>query len=185
MDKKKIRAEITALRKMLTDYDIRYLSERIKNAFCSLDVYRSSSVIFAYMAYNKEVRTKPIIEQAWKDGKKVAIPKIPDKKNLSFHYIESFDELVIGYGGVFEPKYDNPVDESSALIMVPGLAFDYALNRIGDGSGFYDKYFASHKDLDLSKVALSYDFQIYKRFDVIEEHDERLDLIVTPSMIIS
>ena len=185
MDKKKIRAEITALRKMMTEQDITYLSARIKKSFCSLDIYRSSDVIFAYMAYNKEVRTKSIIEQAWADGKKVAIPKVPDKRNLCFHYISSFDDIEIGYGGVYEPKYDNPATDYSALIIVPGIAFDYELNRIGDGGGYYDRYFAKNKDLDLSKAALAYDFQIIKKLDVIEDYDERLDLIVTPTMVIS
>ncbi len=185
MEKKKIRAEITALRKMMSEYDITYLSDRIKNSFCSLDVYRSSDVIFAYMAYSKEVRTRPIIEQAWADGKKVAIPKIPDKQTLHFHYIHSFDDLEIGYGGVYEPKYEDPVTDHSALIIVPGLAFDYELNRIGDGGGFFDKYFSENKQLDFFKLALAFDFQIYKKLDVIEEHDERLDLIVTPTMVIS
>lgn len=185
MDKKKIRAEISALRRMMSDYDIKYLSDRIKKSLCSLDVYQSADVICAYMAYHKEVRTKPIIEQAWADGKKVAIPKIPDKKHIEFHYINSLDNVVIGYGGVYEPKDNDPMTETSALILVPGLAFDYELNRVGDGTGFYDKYFTEHPDLDLTKVALAYDYQIFKKLHVIEEHDEKLDLIITPTMVIS
>lgn len=185
MDKKKIRSEITALKKMLPLSDIIFLSDRIKKSFCDLDVYKSSKLVYSFMSYNQEVRTRPMIEQAWKDGKKVAIPKIADKENMVFHYIDSFEDVSLGFGGIYEPHKDDPVSDTPALVMVPGLAFDYHLNRIGYGSGFYDKFFASHKHIDFSKVAVAYDFQIYKQLDVIEEHDERLDLIVTPTMIIS
>ena len=184
MEKKQIRDEIIALRNMTSDLDCEYLSERIKKSLCSLDVYRSSNNIFIYISLNKEVDTYGIIRQAWADGKKIYVPKVLGRNEMNFYKLDSFEDTKPGRMGILEPASDVVADVRDALIIMPGLAFDYDLNRIGYGSGYYDKYLADHKDMNFIKIAISYDFQIYKQLDAIEEHDERLNMIVTPTMII-
>ena len=185
MEKKQIRSEIIALRNMMSDYDCDYLSERIKKTLISLDVYRSAENIFAYMSNKKEVYTQKIIEQAWADGKNVYIPKVLSKTEMDFYKLNSFDEVSIGMYGIEEPTSFESADEvNDAVIILPGVAFDYDLNRIGQGGGYYDRYLASHKDINFTKIALSYDFQIFKVLDVVEAHDEKLNMIVTPTMVI-
>ena len=73
------------------------------------------------------------------------------------------------------------MNEKNALIIMPGLAFDEKKNRIGYGGGFYDKYLERHPGL--FKVALAYDFQIYKKLET-EQFDIRPDIIVTDKRVI-
>ncbi len=192
MTKQEIRDEITYKKSLMTKEEIESLSLSLCEKFCNLEAYKDAKCIFAYMSYNQEVNTKYIIEKAWKDGKKVAVPKtlasgntfnkkgeiIPDY--MEFIYIDSFDELENGYVGISEPKFDeNKVaNEREVLILMPGLAFDKSNNRIGYGGGFYDKFLSSHKDMKFIKVALCFGFQL---FDLIptDPYDEKMDIVLT------
>ncbi len=184
MDKKKIRAEISALKTMMDPNDLEYLANRIKDSFCSLDVYKAAKTVYAYIDTESEASTRGIISQAIADGKKLAAPRLVNDEYIEFVRFSSLDDFAPDFRGIPEPVGEETANDKSALILVPGLAFDYDLNRIGTGGGFYDKYLSMHKDIQLFKVALAYDFQIFKRLDVIEPHDVKLDLIVTPTMVI-
>lgn len=187
MDKKAIRKEVSDKKKLMKDSEIESLSLALKDRFCSLSEYKNASVIYAYLSYNQEVRTTPIIEQAWKDGKKVAVAKTYNKEYMEFIYIDSFADIAPGYMGIPEPADEistreagRIADAREVLILMPGLAFDKQCNRIGYGGGFYDKYLSSHDKTSFTKVALCFDFQIYEQLEV-EAHDEKMDLVVSNS----
>ena len=187
MDKQAIRKEVTEKKKSMSMEEAARLSLDLKEKFCALDEYKEASVIYAYMAFNREVRTKPVIEQAWKDNKRVAVPRVFNKEYMEFIYIDSFDELEEGYMGIQEPKreiFTNDfmrfAEEDEALILVPGLAFGRDGNRIGYGGGFYDSYFADYEDLRFIKAALCFDFQLYPRLEA-KEHDVKMDIIISNS----
>lgn len=208
--KSAIRSEVSSKKKAMSEEEIVDLSLKLKDRFCGLKEYIEAECIFAYMSYNEEVRTNPIIEQAILDGKRVCVPRtyasgakrnsknepIPDF--MEFIYIESVDDCVPCYMGIPEPNdfisgidengdldisRARIADEKSVLFLMPGLAFDKSLNRIGYGGGFYDKYLEGHADMRFLKVALCFDFQIYESLPVMA-HDEKLDLVISPSMVI-
>ena len=66
-------------------------------------LFQESEEIYCYLDYRQEVGTRDIISKAWKSGKKVAIPKVVDEK-MQFCYIQNFEETIIGYKGIEEPK---------------------------------------------------------------------------------
>ncbi|MBR5930585.1 MAG: 5-formyltetrahydrofolate cyclo-ligase [Lachnospiraceae bacterium] len=208
--KKEIRAEVSAKKKALSMKEVERMSLELKEQFCQLDAYKEAECIFAYMSYNEEVRTMPIIEQAWKDGKRVAVPKTyasGAKKNdkgvaipdfMEFIYIRSMEDCTKGYMGIPEPKDEicgideagdldlskaQVAEEKKVLLLMPGLAFDRSGNRIGYGGGFYDKYLHYHRDVAFTLVALCFDFQVYDRIPT-KAHDEKMDLIIAPGEVI-
>lgn len=90
----------------------------------------------AYADYNHEVITRYIIEQAWKDGKEVAVPKVFGK-DMVFYRLTDFSQLESGYFGIPEPKEDGEtVSWEEAMMVMPGVAFDVNCNRVGYGGGF-------------------------------------------------
>ena len=86
-EKKEIRKKIFKVRKEHTNAWIRENSLRITEALTQLPEYRNAERIMAYADYNHEVITRYIIEQAWKDGKEVAVPKVFGKDMVFYRPI--------------------------------------------------------------------------------------------------
>ena len=119
------------------------ISERVKKLY----QYRSAKVIMVYVSTSIEVDTFKNIENAFKDGKKVAVPRcIPQTRQMEFHYITSVDQLTPGSFSVLEPPAHYPVvsDFSGALMIVPGFMFDCFGYRLGYGKGYYDRYMSRY-----------------------------------------
>lgn len=68
------------------------------------------------------------------------------------------------------------------MILVPMLIFDQHGQRIGYGKGFYDRFLATSPP-SCKKIGLSF-FPPVEKIE-INEHDQRLDLVVTPDQVFS
>ena len=157
-EKKEIRKKIFKARKEHTDAWIRENSLRITEALTQLPEYRNAERIMAYADYNHEVITRYIIEQAWKDGKEVAVPKVFGK-DMVFYRLTDFSQLESGYFGIPEPKEDGEtVSWEEAMMVMPGVAFDRANHRVGYGGGFYDRFLEKHPQI--RSVAVAFEFQM-------------------------
>ncbi len=66
--------------------------------------------------------------------------------------------------------------EENALMIMPGVAYDTSLNRIGYGGGFYDRYLQIHRHHPTAAVA--YHFQIFEAVPH-EDTDIRPQLLIT------
>lgn len=176
LNKKDLRREIGAKKRAMTEEEILSYSEELCRRFCETEEYSRAKSIYAYLPYNQEVRTWEIIRRAWADGKRVAVPKVYGD-TMKFLWLESFDEIAAGSWNIPEPTFDEPeADDETALILMPGLAFDPMGHRVGYGGGFYDKYLELHKQHKL--VALCYPFQLFDFLDV-ESHDVPVDLVIS------
>lgn len=176
MDKKTLRKTIGAKKSALTAEQIQRRSAILAGRLFETSQYRDCHSLYAYLSFNQEVRTDPIIERAWADGKRVAVPKVIGK-DMVFIWIDSFDDLGPGYYGITEPIANDPVaDDKTALVLMPGLAFDTEGHRVGYGGGFYDRFLEDEPNHPL--VALCYDFQMFDRLEV-EAHDIPVDLVIT------
>jgi len=75
MDKKALRAQIRAAKRAMTEQQIEETSKALACQLFDHPAWQQTKNLFAYISYNQEVRTMPILEQAWKEGKRVAVPK--------------------------------------------------------------------------------------------------------------
>ena len=177
MDKKALRREIGAKKRALSAAEIESRSAILAEKLFSTVQYRDCKSLYAYLSFNQEVRTNPIIQQAWADGKRVAVPKVVGDE-MVFIWIDSFEGLAPqGAFHILEPIEDGPVaSDETALILMPGLAFDPQGHRVGYGGGYYDRFLEKEPDHPL--VALCYDFQLYDRLEV-EAHDVPVDVVLT------
>ncbi len=180
--KKEIRAKVKQFRKEAAPEEIQQNSERICDTFLGLQEYNDAQVVFAYIDCKNEVQTKKVIEQCWKDGKKVAVPKVLGDY-MKFYEINSYDDLEDGYFGIREPRYEQLQETvcEDGLIILPGVAFDDAKHRVGYGGGFYDRYLELHPHM--KKIAFAFEFQMFSQvpfepFDILPER------IITENRII-
>ena len=175
MDKKALRKQIREKKQAMTETEIVEKSNQLALQFVSSAYYRNAKVIYGYLPYNQEVRTIPILQQAIQDGKKVAVPKVYDDE-MRFIYLEDLADVAPGYAGIPEPIADEPVaDDPSALVLMPGLAFDPAGHRVGYGGGFYDRFLEAEPDHPT--VALCYDFQMFDALDT-DSFDIPVDCVI-------
>lgn len=141
--KQELRASCRLRRQGMEKGEKARLDHRVAEQVKRLKEYRPSTTLLVYVSTDIEVSTREIIENAWADGKKVAVPRcIPDTRDMEFHYITSFDDLAPGTFSVLEPSETLPVvtDFAGCLMIVPGMQFDMNGYRIGYGKGYYDRY---------------------------------------------
>tara|TARA_B100001123_G_scaffold440826_1_gene580731 strand:+ start:331 stop:651 length:321 start_codon:yes stop_codon:yes gene_type:complete len=95
------------------------------------------------------------------------------------------EPLYINKFGILEPKNSNK-EIIPDLIMVPMVAFDKYLNRIGYGAGYYDRSLQkiSKNKKKIVSLGIANSFQQCKKIPV-NKHDFKLDYIFTERGIIS
>lgn len=176
MDKHQLRRSIGAQKKLLTQQQIEDCSTRLAARLFEHPAYHAAQSIYAYLSYNQEVRTMPILRQAQADGKRVAVPKVFGDE-MRFLWLDDLDAVAPGAYNIPEPIADGPeADDPTALILMPGLAFDPQGHRCGYGGGFYDKWLAAHPGHPL--LALCYGFQLLDHLDT-DTHDVPVDYVIS------
>ena len=175
MNKQELRKKIREQKRAMSPEEIESRSAKLGELFLQSDAYRNARTIYGYLPYNQEVRTVPMLEQALKDGKRVAVPKCYGDE-MKFIYMDDLTKVEKGYANIPEPIADGPVaDDETALVLMPGLAFDPQGHRIGYGGGFYDKFLA--QEPGHPTLALCYEFQMLPCLET-EEFDIPVDCVL-------
>lgn len=159
-----LRQRILAIRDALDPAKRREKSRAIMAKLFSLDTFQYAEAIMLYVSFGSEVETQKGIQKVIKMGKRVFIP-------------DAVGVLEVGRGGI---KRGNPGEID--LVIVPGIAFDFLGNRLGYGTGWYDKFLRRLKPgADL--IGVAFEEQLV---DTIpnEHHDIRVHQIVTEARVI-
>ena len=134
-------------------------------------------IIGGYYPYNHEINPTNILEKFEKLNYQISLPKIKKNSQMDFFYWSKKDLLVINRYGIPEPTTDKVVYPN--ILLVPLVAFDKNLNRLGYGAGFYDRYIKKVKKIKkIITIGLAYSFQKVRKIP-INKHDIKLDFIVT------
>lgn len=172
--KQKIRNQIRQIKRDMSQDDLTARSSALCRMVLNSETYRNAKSIYGYLPFNQEVRTQPLLQQALADGKQVALPKCYGKQ-MRFIRIQDLDRIQSSAFGAPEPVDDFPIaSDPSALVLVPGLAFDSAGHRMGYGGGFYDRFLSLEPDHPT--IALCFDFQMLEHLET-ESHDISVDTI--------
>lgn len=175
MEKQQLRTLIREKKRAMTPEQISRASAHLARLFLRLPQYRNAKSIYGYLPFNQEVDTTPILTQALRDGKRVALPKTYGSR-MRFIWVDDLTAVQKSALGCPEPVADAPVaDEADALVLLPGLAFDLRGNRMGYGGGFYDQFLAQESH---PTVALCYGFQLLPEIPV-EAHDLQADCVIS------
>lgn len=174
MDKQALRAEIRAKKRAMTPAQIEAASDRLAELLFAHPAYQAAKSLYGYLSYNQEVRTAKILQQAQKDDKRVAVPKVFGDE-MRFLWLDDLSAVAPGAYNIPEPVADTPVaDDETALVLMPGLAFTPEGGRLGYGGGFYDRFLAREPHPTL---ALCYDFQMVPRLPS-QAHDIPVDAVL-------
>jgi len=192
--KRAVRAEVRARLAVLDGPRIEGKSQSLAERLFETSWWRDGEWVFIYIPMGGEVDTRLIVARAYRDGKKVAIPRM-EGEDLAFYFYDGRTEnLLPNQFGILEPdpvwKLVDPSVPTGRrlLILTPGLAFDKEGRRLGRGKGFYDRFLhrlrAAHPAGSRSwAVGLAFAEQLVERVPV-SDHDEILEGIVTDLEII-
>jgi 5-formyltetrahydrofolate cyclo-ligase len=180
--KDRIRRDAFARRDALDKNWRQTAARRIADQALTLPELRDIQPIGGYWPIRSEVDPRPLMRGLLRRGQDVALSQVLHPK-LSWRLWKPGDVLIKGGFGVREPGPDAPECFPRAL-LVPLAAFDRGGGRVGYGKGHFDRAIATlaemHPVLTVGLAYASQEIQIAP----IEDHDQRLDLIVTESEIV-
>lgn len=168
LSKQELRAAMRARKKAMPPQEIALRSTQLCKLVLQSEAYQTASSVYGYLPFNQEVDLLPLLRQAICDGKQVALPKCCAKE-LLFIRMQDLSRIQSSAFGAPEPVDDGPVAvDKTALVIVPGLAFDRQGYRVGYGGGYYDRFLS--REPGHPTIALCYDFQLVERLEA-EPHD--------------
>ncbi|MFO0749244.1 MAG: 5-formyltetrahydrofolate cyclo-ligase [Myxococcota bacterium] len=186
--KGELRAELRARRRALTPEARAAAHEAIARA---LDARLAQArTVAVYAAQGSELDLATWIDRFVARGGVVAWPLVgPDGLSLA---ICPRSALAPGYRGILEPPPDAPRLDLDAdadaphavdavdVILVPGLGFDAAGHRLGQGGGFYDRLLAALRRRPRPPRAIGVGYALQRVAHVpVEPHDEPVDEVIT------
>lgn len=177
--KSRLRKQVLALRNSLSEEKRKRSEILLTERIVGHQWFYRADMLLGFVSYGTEICTIEILKEALRQGKKVYVPKVSEKKkkpdahgelDMLFYRIFSMDELEPGYKGIPEPKGDSeeyvyPM-EGNTLLLMPGVAFDPYGNRMGYGGGFYDRFLADKEDLRLCSIAVGFQCQMVEQIPV-------------------
>ena len=195
LTKQHLRTILKERRDRLSSQERAERSKIISDLVRSQAWWKKSWTVHIYCSFGAEVQTQGLIQSAFEEQKRVLVPIVSGASNrLEHRIITPQTRFETDSFGIPTPQYDFTDNNSNATtpaalaampcdcVIVPLLGFDVALNRIGYGKGYYDRflqellYEASTRPY---LIGLAFQCQFVKEGISIEEHDIRLDAVIT------
>ncbi|MFT9848885.1 5-formyltetrahydrofolate cyclo-ligase [Aneurinibacillus sp. REN35] len=184
--KRKLRRHILAQRAYIAEEERRECSKEATMRLLTIPAIQNAERIFSFLSFGDEIELDGFIDWCIAEGKEVYVPKTYGKEKRMVPYrFKGWDVLIKGVYGIREPNENECMPwngKSFDAIIVPGVGFTERGERLGYGGGFYDRFFAGFSILP-PLVAVCYEMQIVSSLPT-EEHDRRVDRIVTEQRII-
>tara|TARA_Y200000002_G_scaffold44143_1_gene31990 strand:- start:485 stop:1024 length:540 start_codon:yes stop_codon:yes gene_type:complete len=175
VNKSEIRKKILKIRKQKDTKNLKISFKYIFKILKKLNF--TGKIVGGYYPYNFEIDTIRLLKKFENHNYQISLPKIKKNSQMNFFRWSTKDPLIINKYGIPEPSSDQIVRPN--ILLVPLVAFDEDLNRIGYGGGFYDRYISKvNKNSNIITIGLAYSFQKVKKIP-INKYDIKLNFIVT------
>ena len=179
MFKNKLREKVLKIRKNLSKKNCKINFNKV---FYLVKKSNLKNSIGGYFPVNYEIDDLEILKEFKKKNYQISLPVIKKNFDMDFYKWSYREPLKINKYGIPEPESKFLVYPD--IILVPIVAFDNNLNRLGYGAGYYDRLISKlSKKKKLLKIGLAFSVQ---RVDNIptNKHDKKLDYIVTEKYIL-
>jgi len=142
----------------------------------------NKKIIGGYYPVNFEVDDLLLLKKFEKNKFIISLPVIKKNFQMNFYKWSFFDPLKINKYGIPEPQTKNLVYPD--ILLIPIVAFDKNLNRLGYGGGYYDRFIERvSRKKKIIKIGLAISSQKIKKIP-INKHDQKLDYIITNENIV-
>ena len=177
MNKQEIRKEIKKVKLGISKEDREAAAMEVMAKIESLSQFADAKNILLYNALPDELPTECMLNK-WGGEKNLFLPVV-DGDNL---VVKRYDKeyVKIGAFGIIEPLGAEIDSDIIDFIIVPAVAFDRNLNRLGRGKGYYDRLLSESKAFF---AGVGYHAQLLNNIPV-EEHDIKMNCIITEREIL-
>lgn len=181
MNKKDIRQEIRKAKKALSIAESKKLSAAVCGRLLDHPTVRTSEMILLYHPLPDELDTTYLIEELYKSGKTILLPKVISDTEITLHTYEGSNSMQPGAFGISEPTtpalpLDNLSTIKNLIGIIPGMAFDKSGNRLGRGKGYYDRLLSQLPNI--YKIGVCFPFQLLPSI-LCDENDIKMNEIIT------
>lgn len=139
--------------------------------------YQAAGTVFCFVSTDREIDTRPILEDALAAGKVLCVPLCTASGVMVPRRITAPEQLVPGAYGIPEPPADAPavgVDDVDFAVL-PCVTCDHLGHRLGRGGGYYDRFLAHYRG---GAVLLCRERLIRKEIP-LEPHDYPVPWVLT------
>ena len=182
-EKQPLRAIVRRLEAALAPEYKAKSARSIAHRLLAMPEYQEAQTVFCFVGTDREIDTRPILEDARAAGKTLCVPLCTEPGRMESRQITDLHQLVPGRYGLLEPTADTPVIPVDAIdfAVLPCVTCNYLGQRLGHGGGYYDRYLETHPGH--KTIALAYEFQILHELPA-EPYDKSVDMIVTEKRVI-
>jgi 5-formyltetrahydrofolate cyclo-ligase len=170
IDKAALRTRMRMVRDMVDDHLIRSVQLWAKVA--ELPEYARANTVMAFVGFNGEPDTDPLIARVAVDGKRLLLPRVEPTGIVP---ADGDWPLVASKFGVQEPTGPAVDVGEIDLVIVPGLAFTVDGDRLGYGQGYYDRFLPT---VSAPAVGVCFTDQLVDEMPSTER-DVRVDMVIS------
>jgi 5-formyltetrahydrofolate cyclo-ligase len=178
-EKAELREFMAAKRKIINHKSKRDYDKEICHELKKIALIKNPKVVHSYLPIKGEIDVTPFLKWLLEKRIKVVCPKVLPKRQLESIELLHFDDFDMGPFNTIHPSGNVVYSGSIDMVVLPGLAFDKKLNRLGYGGGYYDRFLA--KNIETIKAAVLYPFQLVDKIPT-EEHDIKMDRLIVSQL---
>ena len=146
-EKQQLRRTMRALESGLSARYKAESSRAIAAHLLAMPEYQEAGTVFCFVGTDREIDTRPILEDVLAAGKRLCDPQCVGKGIMELRQVTDLRQLIPGAYGILEPSADAPLvslDEVDFAIL-PCLTCNHLGQRLGQGGGYYDRFLSHYR----------------------------------------
>ena len=170
IEKAALRKRMRMVRDMVDDHLMR--SVQLWSKVADLDEYQRAASVMAFVSFGGEPDTDPLFARLAVEGKRLLLPRV---EASGIVVADGASPLVASNFGVQEPTGPAVDLGEIDLVIVPGLAFTAAGDRLGYGLGYYDRFLPT---ISAASVGVCFDDQLIDELP-LTARDAPVDTVIS------
>ena len=172
------------IRKLERELSPRYQhssSQAICSHLIGMPEYQASDTVFCFVGTDREIDTRPILEDALQRGKTLCVPLCTDHGHFEVRQITNLSQLVPGMMNILEPTADCPLIDTDNIdfAIIPCLTCNHSGQRLGKDGGYYDRFLSHYRG---GTILLCQEKLIREEIPV-EPHDYPIHWVLTETCL--
>lgn len=160
MDKQELRKEIRNRKRQFSQDQLGELSLSAISKLRKHPKVMAAHTLLLYYSLPDEVNTHEWIDELVAEGKRVLLPVVVNDKDMVIREYTGKHDLAEGSFHIMEPigkLFPEEKYPEIEVAIIPGMSFDDGGHRLGRGKGYYDRFLAKLRGMEVDKSGTEVD----------------------------